>query len=239
MEQVSLKKPILLGVIPARSGSKGLKNKNLRLVLNRPLISYTIEHACSYQEIFKTIVTTDSNKIAKISKQYGAEIPFIRPKKLAEDSTGMLTVLKHALLECERRYSVNIDGIVLFDPTSPMREKRDVREMIRIFRIEKPDLIVAVTKSKRNPYFNMLKVNESGYSQTVLRGKYVTRQETPVTYDITNNCWIFSRRAVLREWRLPRKTIGYEINSPWIDIDKRNDLRCFEIYLKSQLIIGK
>lgn len=230
---------MLLGAIPARGGSKGIKNKNLLVVLNRPLIYYTIKHACSYKEIFKIIVTTDSHKIADVSKRYGAEVPFIRPQKLAEDSTGMLAVLKHALLECEQIYSVKFDGVVLFDPSSPIRRKKHVKEMIKIFQAKKPDLILAVASSHRNPYFNMLKINKSGYAQTVLKGNFVRRQDAPVTYDITNNCWIFSRRAVLREWRLPEKTIAFEIDGSWIDIDTRSDLKYFEMYLKSHPSVGK
>ncbi len=233
-KQAPIGKPVLLGVIPARGGSKGIKNKNLRVVLKRPLIYYTIKDACSYKEIFKTIVTTESHKIAEMSKRYGAEVPFIRPKKLAEDGTGMLAVLKHALLECEQLYSVKFDGVVLFDPTSPIRQKKDVRQMIKIFRAKKPDLILAVAGSHRNPYFNMLKINEFGYAQTVLKGNFVCRQEVPVTYDITNNCWIFSRKAVLREWRLPRKTVVYEIDGPYIDVDKEENIQLLRYYLKSE-----
>jgi len=223
----------LLGVIPARGLSKGLKNKNLRKVLNRPLISYTIEHVLAYTEIHKSIVTTDDPRIAKVARQYGADVPFLRPKELAADDTGMLAVLKHALAECERSYSIEFDGVVLFDPTSPVRRSKDIKKMIGIFLAQRPDLIVAVANSVRNPYFNMLRVASDGYARMVLQGNFVRRQDAPRTYDITNNCWIFSRRAVLRQWRLPKKTIAYEADGPWIDIDSRGDLKRFEWFLKS------
>lgn len=224
---------ILLGLIPARSGSKGIKNKNLRIVLNKPLIYYTIKDALRYKEIYKTIVTTDSQEIASVAKKYGAEVPFIRPIKLARDNTPMLGVLKHALISCEKLYSLKIKGIVLFDPTSPIRKEDNIKEMINIFLRKNPDLVVAVAKSRRNPYFNMLKINKSGYAQTILKGNFIRRQDAPLVFDITNNCWIFSRRAILRGSRIPQKTIAYEINSFYIDIDKENDLKLFEWFLKS------
>ncbi len=115
--------PILLGVIPARGGSKGIKNKNLRKVLNKPLIYYTIKDALSYKKIYKIIVTTDSLEIAEVAKKYGAEVPFIRPKRLAKDNTSMIEVLKHALMKCEQIYSLKINGIVLLDPTNPVKKK--------------------------------------------------------------------------------------------------------------------
>ena len=171
---------ILLGVIPARGGSKGIKNKNLRTVLNKPLIYYTIKDALSYKKIYKTIVTTDSLEIAEVAKKYGVEVPFIRPKRLAKDNTPMIEVLKHALMKCEQIYSLKINGIVLLDPTSPLRKKENINEMIDIFLESKPDLVVAVTKSRRNPYFNMVKINKNGYARLVLEGNFVRRQDAPL-----------------------------------------------------------
>jgi len=226
--------PILLGVIPARGGSKGIKNKNLRKVLNNPLIYYTIKDALSYKKIYKIIVTTDSLEIAEVAKKYGAEVPFIRPKRLAKDNTSMIEVLKHALMKCEQIYSLKINGIVLFDPTSPLRKKDNINEMIDIFIENKPDLVVAATKSRRNPYFNMVKIDKSGYAQLVLKGNFVRRQDAPSVFDITNNCWIFSRRAILRGWRIPRKTIAYETDGLYIDIDEEDELKLFECFLKSR-----
>jgi len=226
--------PVLLGVIPARGGSKGIKNKSLRKVLNKPLISYTIDHALTYREIYKTIVTSDSPKIVKVARQYGAEVPFLRPKELAQDSTPMLDVLKHALLYCDRLYSVRIKGIVLFDPTSPVRKKSDIEKMINIFLDKEPDLVIAAARSKRNPHFHMLKVNRYGYAQSASKGNFTRRQDAPVVFDITNTCWIFSRRAVLRRWRMPRRTILHEIDGFYVDIDCEEDLKFFEYFLKTR-----
>ena len=224
---------ILLGIIPARSGSKGIKNKNLRTVLNKPLIYYTIKDALSYEGIHKIIVSTDSIEIAEVAKKYGAEVPFMRPKKLAKDNTSMMEVLKHALMEYEQIFSSKIQGIVLFDPTSPLREKDEIKKMINIFLKRKPDLVVAVSKSRKNPYFNMVKTNKNGYAELVLKGNFVRRQDAPPVFDITNNCWIFSRRAVLRCSRIPRKTIAYETDGFYIDIDREDDLKFLELFLKS------
>lgn len=224
---------ILLGIIPARSGSKGIKNKNLRKVLNKPLIYYTIKDALSYEEIYKIIVSTDSLEIAEVAKKYGAEVPFMRPKKLAKDNTSMMEVLKHVLMECEQIYSMKIQGVVLLDPTSPLRKKDEIKKMINVFLRRKSDLVVAVSKSKKNPYFNMVKINKSGYAQLALKGNFVRRQDAPSLFDITNNCWVFSRQAILRGSRIPRKTIAYEIDSFYIDIDREDDLKFFEWLLKS------
>ena len=223
---------VLLGVIPSRGGSKGIRKKGLRKILGKPLIYYTIKHALSYGEIHKIIVTTDSPEIAEAASRYGAEVPFLRPKNLARDNTPMLAVLKHALLKCEELYSVRIKAIVLFDPTSPVRKKADIQRMIRVFLDKKPDLLIAATKSRKNPYFYMMKINKNGYAQHLLKGSFIRRQDLPCVYEITNTCWIFSRRAILRGSRIPRKTLLYETYGFYVDIDREEDLRYFEYYLK-------
>jgi CMP-N-acetylneuraminic acid synthetase len=223
---------VLLGVIPARSGSKGIKNKNLRKVCGRPLIYYTIREALRYKGLYKAIVSTDSALITKISRGYGIEVPFLRPKRLAQDNTPMLAVLRHALLESEKIYRVKLSGVLLLDPTSPIRKKEDIARMMDIFFKSKPDLVVAVAKSRRNPYFNMLKIDRSGYARTALKGEFIRRQDIPLTLDITNNCWIFSRKAILRNWRIPERTIACEINGGYIDIDSKEDLKFFGCFLK-------
>jgi len=228
------KTSVLLGVIPARGGSKGIPKKNLRRVLGRPLLSYTIEAAKSYRGLFKTIVSTDSPEIAEVARAYGAEIPFLRPKRLARDGTPMLAVLKHALLACERLYAAKVDGVVLLDPTSPLREKADLEDMARLFREKAPDLVVAVSPCRKNPYFNMLRIGKNGYARLVIAGRYVRRQDAPPLYDIANNIWIFSRRAVLNGWRLPSKTLAYEIRGGYADVDTKDDLAFLEWRLRKR-----
>ncbi len=230
------RKPVFLGVIPARGGSKGIRNKNLRKVLNKPLIYYTIKEALGYKELYKSIVSTDSPEIAKEAKKYGAEVPFIRPKKLARDDTPMLKTLKHALIKCEDLYPVKIQGVVLLDPTSPVRNRKDVKKMISIFLKKKPDLVIAVASSKRNPYFHMVKINKSGYAQNISKKSFVCRQEAPLIFNITNSCWVFSRRTILRGCRIPRKTIAYQTNGFYVDIDSEDDLKLFERFLRGSYV---
>jgi len=223
---------IILGVIPARGGSKGIPGKNLRQVLGKPLIGYTVEEALAFKSVDKVIVTTDSPAIAATARSFGAEVPFLRPKALARDRSSMLDVLKHALRTCERLYGIRIDGIFLFDPSSPLRDEKDLAAMAGLFRREKPDLVVAVSPCRRNPYFNMLKAGRNSYAGLVLKGRFIRRQDAPPIFDITNNGWLFSRRAVLRGWRLPRRTIAYEVRSVTIDIDREEDLDLLEFFMK-------
>lgn len=231
---MKIEEGMILGIIPARSGSKGIKNKNLIKISGKPLISYTIKDALNYSNIDKIVVTTDSKEIAATAKKFGAEVPFLRPKYLAKDKVGMLAVLKHALVKCEKIYSSRVKGIVLLDLTSPLRDKKEIEDMVHLFKKKEPDLVLAVAPARKNPYFNMVKINDKGFAQLALRGKYIRRQDAPEIYDITNNCWIFSRKAIIRGSRMPQNTLPYITKAPYIDIDKEEDLKLFECLLKTR-----
>ncbi|MBQ48900.1 MAG: acylneuraminate cytidylyltransferase, partial [Zetaproteobacteria bacterium] len=120
----------VVGVIPARGGSKGLPNKNILCLGGKPLIAWTIEAALSSKHIDKVIVTTDSPDIASISESYGADIPFVRPANLATDSSKTIDVLKHSILEMGSDYGT----IVLLQPTSPFRSFKHIDEAMSLFR---------------------------------------------------------------------------------------------------------
>jgi CMP-N,N'-diacetyllegionaminic acid synthase len=117
----------IIAIIPARAGSKGLPDKNIIDLNGKPLISWTILQARDSDLIDRAIVTTDSKRIAFLSEKYGADVPFIRPDKLAEDTTPMIDTLEHALNSIEETYDV----VVLLEPTSPLRKKSDIDRGIK------------------------------------------------------------------------------------------------------------
>jgi N-acylneuraminate cytidylyltransferase/CMP-N,N'-diacetyllegionaminic acid synthase len=138
----------ILAIIPARSGSKGLPEKNIRSMCGKPLIAWSILQGKKSKYIDNVLVTTDSKKIADISKQYGAEVPFIRPKSLANDDSSTFDVLLHAiqfLTKNDRIY----DYIVLLEPTSPLRDLSDIDGAIELLiNSEFAKSIVGVTKAE-------------------------------------------------------------------------------------------
>ena len=135
----------IFGLIPARGGSKGIPRKNLVNLNGQPLISYTINSGLQAKYIDKLIVSTDDIEIANISKDLGAEVPFIRPKNLSDDFTPMVDVLNHFLNFIEK-YETNIEAIVLLQPTSPLRKAIHIDESIEIFRSNFASSVVSVVK---------------------------------------------------------------------------------------------
>ena len=124
---------MILGIIPARSGSKSIKDKNIRPLNGRPLISYSIKTGLACRQIDKLVVSTDSQKYANLAKFYGAEVPFLRPKELAEDDTAMIPVLQHAVKFYEEKGG-KIDTVVLLDPTSPLRRVKDIEAGLELLK---------------------------------------------------------------------------------------------------------
>ena len=140
-----------LAIIPARGGSKGIPKKNIKSLLGKPLIQYTIESALKSKYLDKIVVSTDDKKIADISEKLGAEIPCLRPKKLARDNTLILPVLQHMVNFLKKKENYNPFAIVLLQPTSPLRTVRHIDEAIELF-LKKPkaDSLVSVMQVPHN-----------------------------------------------------------------------------------------
>ncbi|GER94597.1 acylneuraminate cytidylyltransferase family protein [hot springs metagenome] len=119
----------ILAIIPARGGSKGLPRKNIKLLLGKPLIAWTIEQALNSKYIDRLIVSTEDEEIAEISQKYGAEIPFLRPKELAQDDTPTIDVIDHVIMKLNQQYDITL----LLEPTSPIRRKNDLDKAVEKF----------------------------------------------------------------------------------------------------------
>ncbi len=134
-------------VITARGGSKGLPRKNIKELFGKPLIAWTIEQAKKSKYLDKIIVSTDDEEIAEISKNYGAEVPFLRPKELALDTTPSIDVLFHAL-DFLRKQGENYDYLVLLEPTNPLRKRDDIDNALKLLidSEENADSIIGVGK---------------------------------------------------------------------------------------------
>ena len=150
----------ILCVIGARGGSQGLPGKNIKPLLDKPLIAWTIETALAVPEIDKVIVSTDSEEIANTARIAGAEVPFMRPRELSGPEVGKFDVWQHALRSCEEFYNQSYDIFVDLDCTNPLREVSDVSNAIKQLKESKDrgvDTVFSVCEARKNPYFNMLR----------------------------------------------------------------------------------
>ena len=125
----------VIGIIPARSGSKAVKNKNIKQINNMPLIYWTINTALK-SKLDEVIVSTDSRKIKKICEKYGAKVPFIRPLRISKDNSKSIDVVKHALKFYEKK-NIFYDAVLLLQPTCPLRTVQDINKSLKILKKEK------------------------------------------------------------------------------------------------------
>lgn len=176
----------------ARGGSKGLPGKNIRLFGGKPLISWSIEHALAVKRIARVIVSTDSEQIASVAREYGAETPFIRPADLARDDSPEWLAWRHAL-----QYLLETDGelpdaMVSVPATAPLRSPLDIEKCLDEFEKGDVDVVITVTDAHRSPYFNMVKNNADGSTGLVISppSALARRQDVPKVYDMTTVAYI-------------------------------------------------
>lgn len=222
----------ILGTICARGGSKGVKNKNIRELAGKPLIAYTVEYFKKWGKADRIICSTDSEKIADIAQKYGAEIPFIRPKKLASDTASKIHVLQHIVKFCEKQDKTKYDIIVDLDPTAPLRKQKFLKEAYKKFTNSDADNLYSVCKARKNPYFNMIELDEKGYAHLCKDSTVFRRQDAKPVYELNASIYIYERDFLLNTNKLHSdKTIIYEMpDIASTDIDSEIDF-LFVAYL--------
>lgn len=227
-------------VIGARGGSKGLSGKNTRPMLGKPLIAWSIEQALACPDISRVVVSTDSQEIADVARSFGAETPFLRPPELASDTAGKWQVWQHALEACEEAYKSPIDIFVDLDCTSPLRDVDDISKAIQQFKTSKVDAVFSVCEARKNPYFNMIEV-ENGCQRICkpLPGPIIRRQDAPKVYEHVASIYVLSPEYIRRgTGLLSGCTQGYDIGAAKsLDIDCEFDFELVE-YLMAKKFGG-
>jgi len=208
----------IIGVIPARGGSKGIPGKNIKLLKGKPLIAYTIEAALA-SRLDRVVVSTDCNIIAEISENYGAEV-IIRPECLAEDTTPTLPVIQNVI----NRINGKFDAVMTLQPTSPLRTAKHINEAIELFRDDKlADSLVSVIEVPHNYIPEKLMSFDGRYLSGNLEVK--RRQDTDIKYARNGAAIYITKIQRLSEYLFGGRIIPYfmhKIDS--FDIDDEIDL---------------
>lgn len=225
---------MVVGVVPARGGSKGIPGKNTLLISGKPLLAYAVECGLASPSIDHTIVSTDDDKIASIGREYGADVPFMRPAELANDTAPMLPVLQHAIKEAESFYQKQVEFLILLDPTGPLREVADVEHCIELLRTGDCDAVISGNKAHRSPYFNMV-TPDGDYMKlaNATSSEVSRRQDSPPVYDLNTVVWAYKRHALTEEAaRIPQKSKLYLVpDERALDIDTPLDLEILELVI--------
>ena len=176
----------------ARGGSKGLPGKNIRSLGGKPLVAWSIEHAHAVKRIERVLVSTDSEEIAAVALEYGAEVPFIRPEELARDDSPEWLAWQHALNYLRESNGALPGAMVSVPTTAPLRLPVDIENCLDEFEKGDADIVITVAEAHRSPYFNMVKFNPDGTVGVVIPAKSLIahRQDSPMVYDVATVAYV-------------------------------------------------
>ena len=227
----------LLAVIPARGGSKGIKRKNVRMLNRKPLVFYTIDVAKNCNFISDVVVSTDDEEISKLSLEFGAQVPFIRPASLATDETPSYDVVKHGLLEMESRKNIRYDAVMMLQPTCPLRTVEDLDNSIRIFQSTRADSVVSVVQLSDKHPFRMKRLVGDRLINYIDQGfeDMRPRQSLPKVYIRNGAIYVSTRRSFLSSESLVGQDCRAYLmpDSRSVNIDSEIDLLLAERLLDS------
>ena len=231
----------ILTIIPARGGSKGIKLKNLSKINGKPLVAFSIEHSLAAKLVNRTIVSTDNEEIAKVSEEYGAEIPVFRSKELAGDRILDLPVFEHMLTYLKEEENYEPEIVVHLRPTSPYRKAEWIDSAIKLL-IENSsaDSIRSVSEPSQHPY-RVFEIKNK-YLFPLMHERHpepylLRRQDLPKMYyyncviDVTKPSTIFNKKSMTGDKMLPYKMEPEDS----LDIDKPMDLEFAKFFLKRRV----
>jgi CMP-N,N'-diacetyllegionaminic acid synthase len=216
----------VLGIIPARGGSKGILRKNLKILGDKPLIAYSIDQALTSKLLSKVIVSTEDAEIASVAKAFGADVPFLRPSILATDEASSIEVVQHAIAFFESKGEF-YDAICLLQPTSPFREKGFVDQSIRVFIDENSSALVSVLEVPHefNPHWTFESDNNgllkiaTGEREIIKR-----RQDLPKAYFRDGSIYL-TKTELIKSGTFYGNQLSYIVNNPdlYVNIDNPKD----------------
>lgn len=227
----------ITALIPARGGSKRLPRKNVKILGDKPLIAWTIEAAKASKYIDQIVVTTDDEEIKQISEKYGAEVPFMRPEYLSNDTASSFDVVKHAIEQLGIEDKNHL--IVLLQPTSPLRTALDIDKSLEFFKTNDADGVVSVAECEHSPLWsNSLPENFSmkNFIRPELVGK--RSQDLPKYYRLNGSIYIYPAQKLLKANKIfyNAKVFGFEMSQKSsVDIDSKLDFLVAEAIIKNQL----
>jgi len=228
----------MVAIIPARGGSKGLPQKNIRNFLGQPLISYTINAAKKSRNINRIIVSTDDSKIASISKQYGAEVPFLRPKDLATDESKAIDTYLFTIEELNENLENKINEFIVLLPTTPLRTTDDIDKAIKLFNEVKADTVISVYESNHPPAW-FKKVLKNGKMIDYYSGldSCQNRQQYEKAYLPNGAIYIFNFQSLKKNYSyFNNNTYPYIMDKDKsIDIDTLLDFTFAEFIMKTKI----
>lgn len=227
-----------LCTILARGGSQGVKNKNLRDLLGKPLMAYTLIQAKSSGLFECVAVSSDSKAILDVAREWGADHLIDRPRELATDEAPKIPAVQHCVREVERITPHRYDVIVDLDPTSPLRLVSDIEGAVKLLEERQVSNIITGAPARHSPYFNLVELNGGGFVQLSkpMVPQALRRQDAPPCYDLNASVYVWRRGALFQShWVFFEDTLLYVMpRERSIDIDSELDFEFVEYLMRKR-----
>src|SRR3989338_5464629 len=225
----------ILGIIPARGGSKGIPKKNIKLLNGKPLIAYTIEAACRAKGLADVIVSAESPEIARMAKRFGVQVPFTRPRELANDTATTVSVLQHALKEYERVTGKKFSHVLLLQPTTPLRTTNDIEKAIRLMAKRRSQDALISCSNGEGVHPRIMYTSRFGRNELFVPAlKEMTRRQNFEKVFVRNGAiYLIPRELLLKGQMIGKHPVIMEMPR-WrsINIDNPDDFKLAGIILK-------
>lgn len=226
----------VLGVIPARGGSKGIPLKNIKLLAGKPLLQYTAETALGAKRLARIILSTEDAEIAEVGRQCGLEVPFMRPPELAQDDTPTLPVLQHAVRALEEAGEC-YDAICLLQPTAPLRQPQDIDSCIALMTDTNSDSVVTVlaVPAEHNPHWVYFRDGGGFLRLSTGEGEPIPRRQMlPPAFHRDGSVYV-TRRDVLMQ---KNSLYGAKVAACLLDASRSVNMDSMEDWRKAEVILG-
>jgi len=229
----------IVGAICARGGSKGVPRKNIRELGGIPLIGRTIQCAKLCDELDTVVVSTDDTEIAQVAKNFGGEVPFMRPEHLAQDDSPKWLVFRHLVEQWEQMNGKAVDVLVDLDIGVPLREPQDISSCLELLLGTDAEVVGTAYEAERNPYFNMVELDEKGLAKIVkpLSSPIAARQAAPMVYSLSPAVYAIRRQALwdYEHWSQSKYRLSIIPRERAIDIDTEMDFRFVEFLMNTKM----
>lgn len=232
----------ILVTVCARGGSKGLKNKNIKILNEYPLIYYTLKLINDWERADQYYVSTDSEEIAKVVRDCGYVIHELRPPNLANNTIGKIEVIRYSLKRAEELFSKKFDVVVDLDVTAPIRKVDDLNKCLTMFENNRPKTLFSVTRARKNPFFNMVKLSEDNRASLVVdtNKKVLSRQSAPDVFDMNASIYFYKRDYLMdinNKTAISDDSMVYIMDDlSAVDIDNEIDFYFIEYLYKNNIV---
>lgn len=227
-----------LGIITARSGSKGIKDKNIKDLNGKPLVAYTIENALQSKYIDEVMVSTDSTKYAELSEKYGAKVPFLRSAENSTDTASSLNTIFEVLDKYEK-LGYRYENVIMLQPTSPLRTYHNINEAFKIFYGRKADSVVSVCECEHSPLLSNILPDDLNMYEFIKSKNNLRRQDLRKFYRLNGAIYI-SKVPILKKIKsfYGEKSYAYIMERrESVDIDTKQDFEYAEFLLKKEMLV--